>query len=74
MLHADADLSIAVKRPIESHNVRRVALMQHLKLSDDLVSECRFNFKMNKLNRKENVYLEWVLLHDQFDVLLPVWA
>lgn len=44
VLHADADLSIAVKRSIKAHNIGRITLMQHLKLSDDLVSDCRFNF------------------------------
>lgn len=52
VFHADADLSIVVKSSIEAHNIGRITLVQHLKLSDDLVSDCRFNFKMNELNRK----------------------
>lgn len=51
VFHADTDLSIVVKGSIEAHNVRRVTLMQHLKLSDDLVSDSRFDFKMNELYR-----------------------
>lgn len=61
MFHADADLSIAVKCSIEAHNVGRVTLMEHLKFTDDLVSDSRFNFKMNELNEKENCYIECVL-------------
>ena len=49
MLHTDADLSIAVKGPIEAHNVGGVAFMQHLQLSDDLVPDGRFDFQVNQL-------------------------
>ncbi len=35
--------------------------MQDLKLSDDLVSNCRFDFEMNELNKKENCYISSVL-------------
>lgn len=54
MFHADADLPITVECAIEAHNVGRVTLMQHLKLSDDLISDGRFDFKMNELNIIEN--------------------
>lgn len=43
VFHTDADLSITIKGSIEAHNVGRVTLMQHLKLSDDLVSDGRFD-------------------------------
>lgn len=36
--------------------------MQHLKLPDYLVSDSRFNFKMNKLKRKENGYMKSVFV------------
>lgn len=38
--------------------------MQHLKLADDLVSDSRFNFKVNELNRKDSCYRECVLWCD----------
>ena len=43
VLHANADLSIAVESSVEAHNVGRVTLMQHLQLSDNLVSDGRFD-------------------------------
>lgn len=52
MLHTDADLSIAVKSSVEAHYVGGVTLMQHLKLPDDLVPDCGFDFKMNELEEK----------------------
>lgn len=47
VLHADADLSITVKSSVEAHDVGRVALMQHLQLSDDLVSDGGLDFQVN---------------------------
>lgn len=47
MLHTDADLSIAVKGSIEAHDVGRVAFMQHLQLSDNLVSDGRLDFQVD---------------------------
>lgn len=38
VLHADADLPVAVESTVESHDVGRIALVQDLKLSDDLVA------------------------------------
>ncbi len=40
VLHTDADLSITVESSVEAHDVGRVTLMQHLQLSDDLISYC----------------------------------
>lgn len=54
MLHTDADFPIAVKGPIETHNVGRVAFMQHLQLSDNLVPDGRLDFKVDQL-RKERI-------------------
>lgn len=50
VLHTDADLPIAVKGSIEAHNVRGVAFMQHLQLSDNLVSDGRLDFKVDQLS------------------------
>lgn len=47
MLHADADLAIAVERPIEAHDIRRVALMENLQLPYDLVPDGRFDLQVN---------------------------
>lgn len=52
MLHTDADLPIAVKGPIEAHNVGGVAFMQHLQLSDNLVSDGRLDFKVDQLREE----------------------
>lgn len=52
MLHTDADLSIAVEGPIKAHNIGRVAFMQDLQLSDNLVSDGRFDFQVDQLTRK----------------------
>lgn len=49
VLHTDADLPIAVKGPIEAHNVRGVAFMQHLQLSDNLVPYGGLDFKVDQL-------------------------
>ena len=61
VLHADADLSTAVKGSIEAHNVGRVAFMQHLQLSDNLVSNCRLDFEMDQLKeeRRQSKPLSW---------------
>ena len=53
VLHTDADLSITVKSSIETHNVGRVAFMQHLQLSDDLVSDGRLYFQVDQLRREK---------------------
>lgn len=47
MLHADADLAIAVEGPVEAHNVWGVALVQHLQLPDDLVPDGGFDLQVN---------------------------
>lgn len=52
VLHTDADLPIAVKGSIEAHNVGGVAFMQHLQLSDNLVSDGRLDFKVDQLSGK----------------------
>lgn len=52
MLHTDADLSIAVEGAIEAHNIGRVAFMQDLQFSDNLVSDGRFDFQVDQLTRK----------------------
>ena len=52
MLHTDADLPIAVKGSIEAHNVGGVAFMKHLQLSDNLVSDGRFDFQVDQLRRE----------------------
>lgn len=61
VLHTNADLSIAVKGSIEAHDVGRVAFMQHLQLSDNLVSNCRLDFKMDQLEeeRRQRKPLSW---------------
>lgn len=53
MLHTDADLSIAVEGAIEAHNIGRVAFMQDLQFSDNLVSDGRFDFQVDQLTRKK---------------------
>lgn len=52
VLHTDADLPIAVKGPIEAHDVGGVAFMQHLQLSDNLVSDGRLDFQVDQLKRE----------------------
>lgn len=52
VLHADTDLSIAVEGPVEAHDVGRVAFMQHLQLSDDLVPDGRLNLQVDELWRR----------------------
>lgn len=47
MLHADADLAVAVEGPVEAHDVRRVALMENLQLPYDLVPDGRFDLQVN---------------------------
>lgn len=47
VLHTDADLPIAVKGPVEAHNIWGVAFMQHLQLPDNLVSDRRLDFQVN---------------------------
>lgn len=49
MLHADADLAIAVKGPVEAHNVGRIALVQNLQLPDDLVAHGRLDLQVDQL-------------------------
>lgn len=66
VLHADADFSIAVKSPVEAHNVRRVALMQHLELPYDLVPDGWFNLQVDQLEHGRNTFL--------VDALQPQWV
>ena len=47
VLHADADLAVAVERPVEAHDVRGVALMENLQLPYDLVPDGRFDLQVN---------------------------
>lgn len=56
VLHADTDLSIAVESSVKAHYVGRVAFMQDLQFSNDLVPDCWFDLKMNELNgtKKKN--------------------
>lgn len=61
VLHTDADFSITVKGSIEAHNVGRVAFMQHLQLSDNLVSNRRLDFEVDQLReeRRQRKTLSW---------------
>lgn len=49
VLHADADLAIAVEGPVKAHDVWRVALMQHLQLPDDLVADSWLDLQVDQL-------------------------
>lgn len=53
VLHTDADLPIAIKGSVEANNVGGVAFMQHLELSDNLVSNGRLDFKVDQLRREK---------------------
>ena len=53
VLHTDTDLPITIEGSIEAHNVGGIALMQHLQLSDDLVSDGGLDFQVDQL-WKEN--------------------
>lgn len=50
VLHTDADLPVAVKGPIEAHDVGGVAFMQHLQLSNNLVPDGWLDFQVDQLN------------------------
>ena len=52
VFHADADLAVAVEGPVEAHNVRGVALVQHLQLSDDLVPDGRLDLQVDQLRER----------------------
>ena len=52
VLHADADLAIAVKCTIEAHDVWGVTLMQNLQLPYDLVPDGRFDLQVNQLGKQ----------------------
>ena len=52
MLHADADLSIAVEGSVEAHDVGGVTLVKYLQLSDDLVPNGRFDLKVDQLGKR----------------------
>lgn len=49
VLHADADLAVAVEGPIEAHDIRGVTLMQHLQLTDDLVPDGWLDLQVDQL-------------------------
>lgn len=49
MLHADADLAVAVEGSVEAHDVGRVALVQHLQLPDDLVADGGLDLQVDQL-------------------------
>lgn len=53
VLHTDADLPIAVECAIETNNVGGVAFVKHLELTDNLVSDGRFDLQVNQLQNKE---------------------
>lgn len=67
VLHADADLAIAVKGSVEAHDVGRVAFMQHLQLSDNLVSNCGLDFEMDQLReeRRQSEALSRQIQHEE---------
>ena len=44
VFHTYADLPITVECTIEPHNVWRITLVQHLQLTNDLVSDCQLDF------------------------------
>lgn len=52
MLHADADLAVAVERPVEAHDIRRVALMENLQLPYDLVPDGRFDLQVKEVRKQ----------------------
>lgn len=42
VLHADADMRVCNERPVEGHDVWRVAVMHDLQFTEDLLPNCRF--------------------------------
>jgi hypothetical protein len=61
VLHADADLAVAVEGPVEAHDVRGVALVQYLQLPDDLVPDCGFDLQVDQLKgrREGKAFKKW---------------
>lgn len=53
MFHANADLPVTVEGAVETDDVRRIALVKHLELPDNLVSYGRLDLQMNQLWRKQ---------------------
>lgn len=58
MLHADADFSIAVEGAVEAHDVRGIALMEHLQLSNDLVPDGGFDLQVDQLQQETPGFIE----------------
>lgn len=52
VLHTNADLAVAVEGAVEAHDIWRVALVQDLKLSDDLVPDGGLNFQVDQLRQR----------------------
>ena len=63
VFHADADLSVTVESSVEADNVRRVALMEHHQLTNDLVANCRLDLQVYQLQQQRNA-----LCHAQYNV------
>jgi len=55
VLHADADLAIAVESTIEANNVRWIALMKHHQLTNDLVTNGWLDFQVYELQQHSAV-------------------
>lgn len=56
MLHTDTDLSVAVESTVKAYYIGRVAFMQDLQFSNDLVPDCWLDLKMNELNGTKEKY------------------
>lgn len=57
MLHADADLAVAVEGAVEAHDVGRIALMEHLQLSNDLVPDGWFDLQVDQLQQETTGFI-----------------
>ena len=69
VFHADTDLAVAVESSVEADDVRRVALVKHHQLTNDLITHSRFDLQMYQLQDHttklttviNNVYVRWQL-------------
>lgn len=52
MLHADADLSVAVEGAVEANDVGGIAFVEHLQLSNDLVPNGWFDLQVDQLQQE----------------------
>lgn len=52
MLHADADLSVAVEGAVEANDVGGIAFVEHLQLSNDLVPNGGFDLQVDQLQQE----------------------